>query len=584
MKRLLARDRVALGLIIGIYLALALTLSLAVPLGEAPDEVSHWAFVQYLSEFQRLPEPKGAVLGESHQPPLYYLLGAWVTSSIDTRGFQAIANPDFRLDSSQTPNVLLHTRREAFPYEGAPLAWHLVRLLSLAMGAVTIWATWRIARESLPGRPWIAFGAAAFVALLPEFLFISAVVNNDNLVVMLSALAVLVVLRARRQMFHWRDVVVLGLLLGLAPFTKMSGFVLWPFSAGVILFGRHARGEGKAAVLRLAVCFAIAAGLIAPWLINNLVRYGDALGWSLVLMAVPTRQAPMGMADWVSLLRGLFLSFWGRFGGAAHLGMADAVYASLGGFGLVALLGWFRHAHDARQGQTEEGVLGLAGTFALFWLIMLGAHLRWTLAVLGTDQARQLFPGLPLLAVILVAGLARLFGSRAHMAIAVWSAAACLLAVGFVVNVQSVYAAPVANQAESVRPGPGMPPADFGQVIRVASYQIENVAVRPGGAVIAHVEWQALSSPSENYWLLLQLVGNQGVVVNKEGVPAAGRVTTDWWRPGEVYRSSHVIEIPEDLSPGTYTLRLGLHPFGRWEWLGVRGQETLELEKVNVIP
>ncbi len=96
--------------------------------------------------------------------------------------------------------------------------------------------------------------------------------------------------------------------------------------------------------------------------------------------------------------------------------------------------------------------------------------------------------------------------------------------------------------------------------------------------------WQALQDPGEDYWLLVQLVGTGEPVANQDGVPANGRPTTDWWHKGQVYTSLHKFKIPDDLAPGTYTLRLGLHPFERWEWLPVNGGDMLPLAKIDVVP
>ena len=132
--------------LIGAFVALAFAYSVTIPLGEAADEVSHWSYIQYLLSKHALPKPEGAVLGESHQPPLYYAIGALATAWIPREEFPVIADPGFSLTDSQAANLLLHTRREEFPYQGVPLAWHLVRLLSVAMGAITVCSTWQIAR------------------------------------------------------------------------------------------------------------------------------------------------------------------------------------------------------------------------------------------------------------------------------------------------------------------------------------------------------------------------------------------------------------------------------------------------------
>ena len=66
------------------------------------------------------------------------------------------------------------------------------------MGAVTVWATYALAVLVFPGRPELAVAAAAFIAFLPEFLFISGSVNNDNLAAMLSGLTLLQMARLWR--------------------------------------------------------------------------------------------------------------------------------------------------------------------------------------------------------------------------------------------------------------------------------------------------------------------------------------------------------------------------------------------------
>ncbi|MBI4786227.1 MAG: glycosyltransferase family 39 protein [Chloroflexi bacterium] len=572
-----------LALILATFIALALGYSVTIPLGEASDEVPHWAYVQYLRAHRELPKSEGAVLGESHQPPLYYVIGALATFWIPAPDFPIIANPDFVLDDPQTPNVLLHTRREAFPYRDVSLAWRLVRALSIAMGAVTVWATWRLAREIFPEGEEIALGAAAFVAFLPGFLAISAVVNNDNLIVMLASLTALQVVRiARRRLaWRWRDFLLLGVLLGLAPLTKLSGLVLWLFAASVLLFLAVKTRHWKEIALRSALAVEVGILILAPWVLANLARYGDPFGWSLVLATTEVRQTPMTWDDWAFFVRGMYTSFWGRFGGVVHLSMSDAVYAALGGPGILALVGWVANARATRL-RFDQGARILVASFGGFWAILLAAHIRWTLVVGGTDQARQIYPGLPLLAIVLVAGWGWLFGPRRKMVFAMGGAASAAFALAVLVYLGSVFAAPLQDVNALAPLGGVNRPADFGDTIRVADYRVDRTQVAPGDALTVQVYWQALADPGEDYWLLLQLTGKEGAIANKDGVPCAGRLTTDWWKAGQGFTSRHTLIVPDNVSPGNYTLQLGLHPFGRWEWLPVNGREILELEPISV--
>lgn len=176
------------------YLILASWYSVTIPLGEAPDEAPHYSLIRYVARERGY--PTGEEEHEAFQPPLYYALGALVTFWIDTDDFVIKANSDFSFTHSEAPqNLSLHTSAESFPYRGWALAWHLVRWLSVIMGAVTVGATYALAREIFPRDPSIALGSAALNAFIPAYLFISSVANNDNLATMLSSLILILMVR-----------------------------------------------------------------------------------------------------------------------------------------------------------------------------------------------------------------------------------------------------------------------------------------------------------------------------------------------------------------------------------------------------
>jgi 4-amino-4-deoxy-L-arabinose transferase-like glycosyltransferase len=580
MNAYLRQPRVLVPVLLGAFVLLAIAYSITVPLGEAPDEVSHFAYIQYLLTHHELPPAEGAAAGESHQPPLYYFIGALSTTWIPVSDWQVIANPDYVLDDPQTPNLLVHTRQEAFPYQGSTLAWHLVRLLSVVMGAITVWATWRIALILLGDDEWLAFGAAAFVAFLPEFTFISGMVNNDNLVVMLSSLSVLQILRMRDSIWSKRDSIILGLLIGLAALTKLSGLVLWAFALFVYSYrGLRSRRIGMAG-LHSTLCLGTATLIASPWFAYNLIQFGDPLGWSKVIALSPPRQAAMGFSDWLSLVQGLFTSFAGRFGGALQLKLAEPYYWAFGFGILLALLGWIGYARDLREGRFSNRTRDSLLIFSLFWLLMLIAFVRWTTTVLGTDQARQLFPGLPLLSIFLITGLARFARGNAKSATVALSVMGLALTIAILFYLNGLYA----PQPSFAQFDTAQSHTDFGQTIRILDYRLARTSVKPGELISVQVDWQALKEPREDYWLLLQLLGPGGAVAYKDGIPSGGLRTTDWWQVGELHSSRHTLLIPADVKPGTYMLALGLHPYGRWDWLRVNGQDGFPLGEIQVMP
>lgn len=566
-------------LLIAAFLLLALGFSITVPLGEAPDEVSHFSYIAYLTDHGTLPTPQGAAAGEAHQPPLYYLIGALSTFWIPKGDWEVIANPDFVLGDPQTPNLLLHTRAEAFPYTESALAWHLIRVLSIAMGALTVWATWRVAVLLFPGNEWLAIGAAGFVAFLPEFIFISSMVNNDNLIIMLSSLAILQVNRiSLRRSMSRVDAVSLGCLLGLAGLTKLSGFVLFPFVAVIMLFQMLNPASRRTTIIRFVQCFGIAGIIVTPWLFYNWVAYSDLLANPLLLAIVPQRLTPMNLQDWLVFTGGLYRSFWARFGGAMQIGPPDILLAVLAAIPIISVYGWFLYSRDWSLRRIDPGAKKLLVLFGLFWAFMLVAYLRWILTLLGTDQARQLFSGLLLLSIFVTCGIMRVLSGREKYVAGALCGGGFVLSLGMLLFLANLYSPPPAYAGLDR----GINSMDFGQTIRLVDYQVSSASIAPGSPITIQAEWQSLKETTRDYWLLIQLVGPSGSIAEKEGVPSAGRLTTDWWRVGQVESSHHSLVVPTDALPGTYTLVMGLHPFRGHEWLRVNGRDKLELGEIIV--
>jgi hypothetical protein len=108
--------------------------------------------------------------------------GYWPLIRYDPMARAAGGNP-FLLDSPR-PRIPLadYTDREraAWPWRGTVLAVRLIRLLSVLLGAGTVYFTYRLALELMPEQTGLALAAAGFAAFTPMFLFISASVNNDN--------------------------------------------------------------------------------------------------------------------------------------------------------------------------------------------------------------------------------------------------------------------------------------------------------------------------------------------------------------------------------------------------------------------
>ena len=406
------RDRswVLLAAVLFSYVALATWYSAAIPLGEAPDEVPHFTYIRYLAQHGRLPTTTDE--HEAWQPPLYYALGAALTfwsDDLPDAPFAIRTNAYFDVADPRAPkNLLLHSADEAWPYRGWALAWHLVRLLSIALGAVTVWAVYRLGRVLFPTQPAIPLTMAALTAFTPQFLFLSAVVNNDNAAIMFSAL----VLWQRAALLHategaqiWRRSAFLGLLLGLGLLSKANIIVLLPIVGLAIVvssarcpawWGTRKRVQLAAGGLLLAI--GVAALLSGWYFARNWVLYGDPMGWSFLRVTHALRPGPLTPNVLAWLFTGVFRSFWLGWIGIAF---DDVIYWIIGAVCLVGLSGfvvWLVRRWRSLDSATRW-TLALLG---LHTAITLGSLVQWTATVLGTDQGRLIYPILPTVMLVLV--------------------------------------------------------------------------------------------------------------------------------------------------------------------------------------
>ncbi|MBI5567335.1 MAG: hypothetical protein HY870_20720, partial [Chloroflexi bacterium] len=128
-----------------LFVLLASLYSIVTPIFEASDELWHYPLVQWLSKGNPLPVQDAKNVGpwkqEASQPPLYYYLTGWATFWIDTSDLAEMRRENPHADNGViTPdgnnNLVVHDpQREAFPWRGTVLAVHLVRFLSVLMGA-----------------------------------------------------------------------------------------------------------------------------------------------------------------------------------------------------------------------------------------------------------------------------------------------------------------------------------------------------------------------------------------------------------------------------------------------------------------
>jgi 4-amino-4-deoxy-L-arabinose transferase-like glycosyltransferase len=392
------------------YVPLALLYSAATPLWEAPDEPSHYLYVEYLAVHGALPSPAPAQRGrfyeygyvtslyEWYQLPLYYALVAPPVAAANALSPGCVpqqfppVNPEFpravRLFNADLPQV--------FCQAPGPC---VARLLSIVLGVLTLLATYRLALAVAPGRETAALTATGFMAFIPQFTFLTGYVTNDNLADLLGAVCVLacVDLLGRHGAHAQRRVLGVGLLAALALVTKLSLLFVLPLG-WLVLALRAWRVRSAAQGAREAALF---TGAAVSLLVGGFVLLpGVRAQLAYAVKVLEPQAGHLSLAYVASLWPLTHASFWGRFGWM-NVSTPDWTASALD---LVALVGLAGSIALLRTREIRPGAL------LLLWVacgLVVIAFIRFNLSAFQ-PQGRLLYPALAAFAVLVALGWGRL--------------------------------------------------------------------------------------------------------------------------------------------------------------------------------
>lgn len=580
--------RLALAAILALYLLLGGLYGVVDPIFEASDELVHYPYVKHLADGRGLPVPSADPAAnpaqqEATQPPLYYAVGALATFWIDTGDLARLylANPHSQIgrpESLDNKNMVVHSPAEAFPYHGVALAVHLVRLLSVAMGGLTVLLTYLIAREVAPGRPALALGAALVNALVPQFLFIAGSVNNDNLVTLLSSLTLLLLLRlVRREMAGagpspWL-LALLGASAGLAALAKLSGLMLLPLVGLVVAWLALRRRSPARLLCWSAITFGVAFLVAGWWYVRNWLLYGDPTLLTQHVAIVRGRPYPVTLLDvLLAESQGLRWSFWGVFGGFDVVA-SPLVYRlydlltllAVAGFGL-AVARWVR---GRQAGNPVAGPTGPdappAAILALWCVLLFASLLRWTLTTMAS-QGRLLFPAISAICLGLVFGWQSL-APRLSPRLLLAGVGAPLLLLALLMPLRYIapaYAAPPKLAPGSIKALFGSQTIDvsFDDKITLVAVRLSEARIVPGRTVAVDLYWRAAAPMDRNYSVYVHLYDGAGqVVAQQDTYPGGGAYATSQLSPGDELHDRYLLRVAPDARAGAGHLDVGLYEY-----------------------
>ncbi|MEW6379804.1 MAG: glycosyltransferase family 39 protein [bacterium] len=349
----MSRRLLNVSLIIMLFILLALAYSLVVPIFNAPDEPFHFEYIRFLAMQKKLPNQTVkdlSITTEGFNPPLYYLIGAGAlgllsgnrASDIGIHNEQDLAqfyyypeagfseriypplNPGYIKwgKGGRERNMFLTTSQDRFPFSGSIRVIHLLRLISVLIGALTVLFILKTAEILFPDHKSIALLSACLCAFNPQFTFLSGALNNDNLVTMFSAISLyLLTGLVLSERDNPRRLTALGAAIGLGLISKVNISFLVVISIIGVIYQTIASDPSRklVRVIRNLALLLIPMAIISGWyFVRGVSLFGvdDPLGWKLQAIQNPDLVMPARIRTQF-LTRAfapmLFTSFWGQF-------------------------------------------------------------------------------------------------------------------------------------------------------------------------------------------------------------------------------------------------------------------------------
>lgn len=584
------RQRHVLWAALALFAVLSLLSSVINPLFEPPDELQHYQFARYLVDKRELPvQELGREISQSHQPPLYYVIGALLVAGMDDPEEIPPRNPFWGYMAGQVSRdnkqQFLNPDSQAFPYRGTALVVHLLRLWSVALALSTVTVMWLLGRTLWPDEPTKVAAMLAIAVLNPMFLYLAGAVNNDNLVILCGTLSLWLSVRALKDGFAWRTTLLIGLVWGCALLSKLTGLALAVSWGVALVWTARQRRDGRLFISRLAAVVGIALVFSGWWFIRNIQVYGEVFALQRVLDVWGARQQLDLVWIWHDLVYS-WTTLWGRFA-YGQVPLPHLIYWLFLALSACAMGGIIKQFIRVMQRKSW------AQTRWPVWLVLLTTLVTYAAALVyyivknpTGANGRYIFPSLSALSALLVHGISVWFiqWRRAVLkGIVVIMLGIALFSIGLFLP--WTYARPrLLTETEARAQIETQKELIWGDGIALVGTAISPRQVYQGEKVSLTACWCADAVMTTDYTFYVHLLDHQfNSLGQRDTYTGLGTFPTSYWQPSDLFCDTYLIPVSKDLSlPVAADVVIGFYDFDTRQQLPARTSDGVPLERVVV--
>jgi len=584
------------------HVVLSTVFALSLPVWESYDEPAHYEYARFIALNDRLPkvgEP-WPDYQEFHQPPLYYWLMSWVVKPIDLNDgvrYRFVWTPIF----AGAPDPRLDT----YPWTGTALANRAMRLATVLLSAVAVFATFLASLVLFPRNYKMALIAMSVHAFWPMYVFSSGTINNDNMIAWCGSFVSLFsygLLTGSDRPKLPNALCYMGLVFSwfLAILSKDSAIALTTTSALVLIV--YASRLDKKNVLQKAFRLLLCAGAFVPlgalalfisegrslrqfqavsYLVNVGAAQAVAIGSTGSTQGFTsfTRTAVQFLESAKALLR----SFFGVFA-RSGFGLPDAWYDIAGILGVCILAGVIV---GSLQKSRRLPIIIAAMNLAIIAAVPVARAL--SAGQPTAANGRFALSGMTALGILVAVGVTA-FPRKLSAVIACVTVPGLFLAsfLAPMTVIRPLYARPLlyAGDAGTFQ-APNPRPIRYGNEIELVGFVPLQQRSALGSSIDFFAYWRPLEPITKSYALRIEVFGSDGESfgVLQEQIPGRGSFPTTQWKPGDVYGEGFRTDVYGRVNvPAIARFRLSWVDVGTGELLAAKCEEGACQPLVGEIP